>query len=111
MPLPNIVEPPSDERGFDSWAYSHAIDHIEIITAITKTYGVTLPQYQLWPVANNDIEGWLEQHERAHNDMNAQMQTPGNDLGSVDFKNDQQAKQWFYLQYEEHVNVRQKLAI
>ena len=109
--LPFIVEPPSDERGFDSWAYAHAIDHLEIITAITRTQGVTLPQYPLWPVNVKDIDGWLEQHERAHNDMNQIMQTPGNDLSSVDFKNNAQAKAWFWIQYGEHQNVRQKLAI
>ena len=111
MPLPNIVEPPSDERGFDSWAYAHAVDHLEIITAITKSQNVTLPQYQIWPIDPNDIENFLQQHTQAHNDMNLQMGTPGNDLNNVDFKNNDQAKQWFYLNSEEHRNVRQKLAI
>ncbi len=111
MPLPLIVEPPSDERGFDSWAYAHAVDHLEIITAITRTQNITLPQYQLWPFNPSDVSGWLEQHARAHNDMNQQMGTPGNDLENVDFQDDQQAKTWFYLQYEEHLNVRQKLSI
>ena len=111
MPLPFIIEPPADENGFDSWAYAHAVDHLEIITAITKANNVTLPQYPLWPVNSKDIEGWLEQHAQAHNDMNNIMQTPGNDLSSVDFKNEAQAKAWFFINYQEHNNVRQRLAI
>lgn len=111
MPLPFIVEPPPDERGFDSWAYAHAVDHLEIIKAITTANNVSLPNYPLWPIDLQDIESWLETHAQAHNDMNLQMGTPGNDLSSVDFKNEQLAKAWFYIQYEEHLNVRQKLAI
>jgi hypothetical protein len=102
MPLANIstAPRPSQQAAFD---YSHYQDHVQIVQAINKQKGLTLPIYPLYPSSPTD--SWQRLHQQFHMDMNKALKTSGNDLtGEID-------NQWYIQNFREHSAARQVLGI
>ena len=43
--------------------------------------------------------------------MNSKLGLSGSDLSEINFKNEDQKKEWLYLNYQEHRNARNNLGI
>lgn len=112
MPLYDLLNTPvGGSRNINEWAFSHAQDHLEIIQAIQAKKGLRLTQFQLDPLNTNDLNQWLNRHQQTHDDMNSALSLIGVDLETVDFENDKEREAWTLLNFMEHRNVRQALAI
>jgi hypothetical protein len=111
MPLPGLLGIPTNPTAFNEFLFWNASDHQEIITAIEKQKGINLPVYDLLTFDPADPRGWLERHSQSHNDMDLVLKVAGNDLLSVDFRDERQVQGWIYLQYQEHLQARTILGI
>ena len=110
MSLPQILVPPPGESGWREYWFNHFQDHLDIVQAIQKT-GIQLTVYMIDPWLESDKDGILERHQQYHNDMNAVLKTPGNDLSELDLKDAAKVADWVYQQYQEHLNAHMALNI
>lgn len=102
MSLTTILYPPPTERGFDEWTWQHFNHHQAIIQAANVKFGVSLTLNQIYPLNENDISTWLDNHQNMHYQMNQLCNVQSNDLGDVDFKDSKQAAAWFQIHWQEH---------
>jgi hypothetical protein len=109
LSLDKLFSLPS-EGGLDIWSFDHAQNHLAIKQAIQRKLGVNLPQYVLDPIPQ-DFQSWLALHQSAHSDMNGQLGLQSSDLTSLDFKDPQQLRAWFFLNYQEHFDANTALKI
>jgi len=111
MGLPNLLYPPTGESGWREYWFQHFQDHLDILQAIQKDFNVKLTEYIIDPWVDSDKDGILERHQQYHNDFNAALNLPGNDLSDVDFKKENEVKAWLYLNFVEHQSAHQSLGI
>jgi len=111
MPLPQILNIAPDEQGWNTFFFDHARDHDEIRAAVQKLKGINLPQYVLEPVDRKNFQTFLERHQQAHNDMLGVTGVNGSDLTGLDPDKPAELQAWLFLNWTEHSNVRQVLAI
>lgn len=102
---------PWDERALEVWSIQHARDHDAIRIAIQAQYGKNIAQYQLDPIPVSGLEKWLLDHQQAHNDMNAELGTNGEDLSIIDLKDPQAVQAWSWENFSEHRDARSILKI
>jgi hypothetical protein len=110
MSLPSIFSPPPGDAGWGEYWFAHFQDHLDIVQAIQKT-GIPLTVYMIDPWLDGDKDGILDRHQQFHNDMNAVLATPGQDLSELDTKDPAKVAEWVYLQYQEHLNAHIALNI
>lgn len=103
MGLPHILYPAPAEDGWEQWLLNNYVQHRAINDATAAQFGITVNQYQIYPVLPENLNDFLQQHQRWHNDMNASLGIPGNDLSSVDFQDEKQMDAWMFLHYQEHL--------
>lgn len=112
MPLFDLLNSPGGGgRNLNEWAFSHAQDHLEIIQAIQAKKSVALPFYQIDPLNEHDLNQWLNRHQQMHDDFNSVMLINGVDLQNVDFSDKKERSSWTLLNFQEHRDVRDALAI
>lgn len=102
MPLANLLYPSPERTGFEEFLFQNHQHHLALNKAILETYNVLIPDFELWPVQDNNIQSWLLQHQEAHNAI-AQVtgvQTP--DLTGLDFKNKSQTDYWYFVHFTTH---------
>lgn len=104
MGLAQVIYPPPDENGFATWAFDHYQHHIAIIQRAAQL-GYTLNQYRIWPVTQENLQDFLEQHQQMHTEMDAIANVQGSDLQDIDFKDKKKVDSWYYLNYIEHQSV------
>lgn len=102
MSLAMVLFPPPTDNGLHEWSLAHYLHHLAIIAAVKQSKGITLPVYQIWPMSLTNIDTWLENHQLLHNEMNAVFKNNGNDLSSLDWKDEKQREGFFYLNFQEH---------
>ena len=110
MPLVNVQEPAEGAGGLKAWFFAHHQDHIEIVQAIQKL-GVPMTIYPLDPFTPSSPDTWLRMHQSAHNDFNQVLGIDGADLTDVDFQNADKMTDFFYRNYQEHLDARAELGI
>jgi hypothetical protein len=108
MGLAQIIYPRPAPQGFEEWVWDHYQHHIAIIQR-AQVLGYKLNQYNIWPVRQETLQDFLEQHQQMHNEMNAIANVQGGDLQDLDFKDKRKADAWYYIQYVEHQSVAQFL--
>jgi hypothetical protein len=111
MSLPQLYQPPPGDRGWQEYWFWHFQDHLEIVQRLQLVLNVQLTVYDIDPWVDASRDQILEQHQQFHNDFNGLLNTPGNDLSDVDFKNQGQLRAWIFLNYQEHQNAHQALEI
>jgi hypothetical protein len=110
MPLVNVQEPAGGADDLKAWFFAHHQDHIEIVQAIQKL-GRPMTIYPLDPFTPNAVDVWLRFHQSAHNDFNQALGLDGADLTDVDFQNAEKLSDFFFRNYQEHLDARAALGI
>ena len=109
--LTQIQFPANTPQGFTEWTYQHYVAHQAIIDAALKVKNVQLIQYQIWPVNIDDIDGFLENHQNMHNQMNQLYGVYGNDLSTLDWKDRRAVDAFYFLNWQEHVAVASRCGL
>lgn len=102
---------PREPSEWVRWSYHHRDSHARIRDAIQKQKGVSLVDYQLDPISQEDIRGWLQRNSQSHSDMLGALNIQAEDLLDVDFSDLKQAEAWTNLHYQDHYNAENALRI
>lgn len=111
MPIPFLFSTPSSPAELRRFFFWHANDHLEIQQAVQKQKSINIFGRVLDPVDLRQLDAWIEQHQQAHNDTNEALKLNGQDLTNFDPRNADKLREWVYLNAEEHLAMRQALAI
>ncbi len=95
----------------ESWFFSHANDHLEILQALQKKFSVPFISYTLYPYNPLEQQDWLIRHQSMHNAFNGYLGYDGTDLNRVDFSDPNQQQDWISQNYTEHYSARVALGI
>ena len=109
--LVKLLNVPTNEQEWDSWAFSHVNNHTLIKQAIQSQKGINLPVYPIFPIPLFSFTDWLQRNQRAHTDANGALGLQSTDLLGLDPRNEEQAEEWIYAHYKEHENLNQVLRI
>jgi hypothetical protein len=84
--------------------FAHYQDHVAIVKALR-----TVPFHQIYPVV--DLKIFLQRHQALHDDMNrAARITRKVNLLILDDKKDSDRNNWSWLNYQQHLQIRQAFA-
>lgn len=111
MPLADILYPDPTSRGMDVWSFANYQHHQLVIGALQRQKQITQPLFRIWPIAQNNFNDWLEQHQEQHNLTNSALGTSGFDLSSVDPTNKKQFDAFVWIHFIEHRNWAQSLGL
>lgn len=106
-----LNEPTGGMENMSLWSFAHAKQHQAIIDAIRVQTGTSLSFYELDPINVLGVQEWLFRHQQAHNDFNALLGLPGDDLSVNVFDNDLALQSWLYQNFREHQAANQLLNI
>lgn len=109
--LVTLLNVPQSARDWEIWSFAHRESHDAINSAIRTQGGPTLADYQLDPIPPDDLRGWLERNQQAHNEMNGAVGAQSSDLLDVDLKDARQRAAWVWLHYLEHQTMEGLLKI
>jgi len=106
--LAHVLYPAPAQDGMEQWLLNNYAHH-RAINAGASGRGLNIGSYLIYPVRQENMRDFLEQHQRWHTDMCTALGITGNDLSDVDFNNDQQKDAWMFLHYQEHLAAATKL--
>lgn len=107
--LAACLEVPKNESEWAIWAW-HSKNQIDLIRqAITAKYGISLPEYVLFPWAPTLT--WLQNNASAHSDFLSVTGLQGHDLEDLNFQNIDEVAAWVDLAYKELYDVSTLLGI
>lgn len=110
-----LLDFPPDEgikgSGLNTWSFSHARDHDEIVKAIQDQYGIILPIYPLDPMVFSNDSMFLLRNQQMHNDLLSLLGIAGTDISAINFDDQSQVQAWLSTHFEEHRNARVALGI
>lgn len=109
--VPALFEVPRTGLDWSRWSFNNKTAIDEIRQAILAQKSVNLPQYVLDPINFNAFYNWLTVNQQAHNDFNGVLHLQGDDLESVDIRDERQLEAWIYLNYQEIYSARAALNI
>ena len=95
--------------GVDNWAFNHARDH-DVLAAACAAAGSPI-LYQILDPIGDDLDQWLLDHQRAHNDLGGVTGVNNSDLQTVDFSNPSQRQAWLQINQQEHTAFAAVLGI
>lgn len=102
MAVAAIFNVPSTPDELNAWSFAHAAHHRDINRVIQRSFNITIPEFVLDPINPEAIEGWAQQHQQMHTQMDAVLGIAGFDLLEVDWKNRNELAGWIYLNAQEH---------
>lgn len=106
-----LLESPRTPEGWIRWSFHHRQSHAAIRDAIQKQKNISLIDYQLDPITQEDLQDWLQRNSQSHSDMLGALGLQSEDLLDVDFRDQQQAQAWIYLHYFDHYTAETTLEI
>lgn len=106
-----LLESPRTPEEWIRWSFHHRQSHAAIRDAIQKQKGISLIDYQLDPITQEDLQNWLQRNSQSHGDMLGALGIQSEDLLDVDFKDPEQARAWIYLHYFDHYSAEHALGI
>lgn len=106
-----LLESPRTPQDWVRWSFHHRDSHARIRQAIQKQKGIGLPDYQIDPITEEDLKGWLQHNSQLHGDMLGALGIQSEDLLDVDFRDPKQAQAWVFLHYQDHFNAETALGI
>lgn len=109
--LASLLNVPKSQQDWDYWSYNHRTSYQQICQAISNQKSVLLTDYQVDPIASNDVPGFLERNSQLHIDMNTVLGLITTDLEDADFSKKEELESWIFLHYQEHFNAEQSLGI
>lgn len=109
MSLAAILYPSPTVGGHEEWTFANYQHHLAILAGMGRRFDQNFTLYRLWPAPQEALQGFLDQHQQQHNEMNAALGLPSRDLNTVDFTNDKQRDAWMWLHFLEHLNAAKAL--
>ena len=100
--LSSILYPAPTPEGMEQWLFDHAQHHQAITDAVRVNFNTILPIYPIYPVNMEDTAKFMRDHQQAHNEMAAVLNTPNTDIGSVDFKDKKEFDAWLFSHFIQH---------
>lgn len=101
--IAGIYNIPGNPNELSVWSTTHATHHRDAINTVYRIAQTQLTQYILDPFDPNDPQGWLAQHQQAHDDMNGILGLSGLDLLQVDFRKQDDLSAWILNNASEHM--------
>ena len=111
MSVANLFNVPGDEATLLQFSFANMAEHHKIAQTLFDDRGIRVDIFILDPLPINDPGVWLYQHQQAHNDQNAALGISGNDLTTVDLKDQGQFAAWIRLHAIEHREGAQILGL
>lgn len=111
MALSTLYNTPENDEQFNVFSFANQDEHNKIAMALVSQYNVEAPSYVIDPIPLQDPGTWLEQHQILHNVMNSVTGQASNDLTTVDFSDESQRNEWFWLHAQEHYKVASVLGL
>lgn len=111
MSLVNLLNVPKNQSDWENFFWANRTQLINIQQAVLKQKSVNLPQYVVYPVADDSVQDFLTNNSQSHQDFNAVLGLQSSDLESVDLKDEKQLEAWVYLNYQELYTASQALNI
>ena len=109
--LAALLQAPKTPEDWIIWSNHHRDSHTRIRQAIQTQKNVSLIDYQIDPISQTDIQGFLQRNSQLHGDMLGVLGLQAEDILDVDFKNQSQAEAWAFLHYQDHYNAENALRI
>ena len=110
MSLIELYNTPNDPEFFRIWSFANLDSHNQI-TAALQAKGTMLPIFPLWPISQEDLQGFLLRHQQVHNAMDAALGLLSEDYTNIDFQQPDVVAQVLYLHAEDHRQAHQMLGI
>ena len=111
MSLASLYNVPVNDYGMKQFSFVNANYHVLQNRAILLKYNISLTDYVLDPINEQQIDTFLQRHQDIHNQVNTLLGIVGNDLSSVDFKKPDVLRSWIWLHANEHVQAAKLLGI
>jgi hypothetical protein len=113
--LAQILYPPPTAQGWKEWSFHQYQHHLALNSAILQLKGVTITPFRLWPVQQQgpDFQDWLQQHQLAHESINAVLGISGRDISALDFQDKDKSKRdaWFWVHHGMHRDAASNLGL
>lgn len=103
-----------DDEGFAFWRAEHSLEHqqfAQLGLKATPTFHIPEYDFGVWAWDDALVREWLDAHENAHQAARIFTNVSGVDLSLVDFKQASSWYEWHDAHANEHVLIRQNLAI
>ena len=111
MALVDLLNVPRSDEEWRYWSWSHLDSHRRIRGAIQSKYGVTIIDYTIHPIYDNDIPRFLERNAQMHTEIAGTLNVQSVDLQSVDLNDEKQKIAWVFLHFQEHQSFENVLKI
>lgn len=109
--LANLYNVPATDEERSQWSFSHMAHHRDINLRLYTLLKIALPEYILDPINPEDDGTWEYQHQLMHDNQNQLLGIDGQDLTSVDWKNQNLLAAWIFLNANEHFQAANILEI
>lgn len=107
--LAALMNVPETQGDWSRWSFDHLDSHNRIRAAVKAQLGVSLTDYQLDPIAQVEINGFLNRNQQLHVDMEGVLRLQSTDLLDVDFNNERIKRAWFEVHYQAHYDAEKAL--
>ena len=104
-----LFNTPKNADDWSVWSWHNANDHLEIRQAIAAQKKTNLTDYQVYPIFEGDVPGFLQRHSQLHIEMLGALGLQGEDLLDVDFNDESQKEAWMNLHVRDHIAARAAL--
>lgn len=95
MSVADIFNIPGDAAQLASWAMLHMIWHRSCNVEIFRQHNIILPEFILAPINTEAADGFLENHQTMHNNLDAILGVSSYDLMNVAWNDENQRIGWF----------------
>lgn len=114
MGLATLANLPTNEELLQQFSFANMDSHRKISDTIFRTMsGMILPIFPLDPIPlyPGGLSVWARNHQSIHDQQNLILGIRGDDLTSVDFRDENQLAEWILQHFNEHYLAENQLRI
>jgi hypothetical protein len=111
MGIADIFNLPGNDDQLAFWSRMHMVWHRSAIVEIQRQHAIILAEFLLDPISVDEIDVFLANHQTMHNDLDAILQVPSQDLTNVDWEDETQRIGWFQAHAQQTQQESNKLGI
>ncbi len=111
MSIASLINVPKTRQQWESWSFTHKIQHDNINRALLTQKNKILVNYILDPINQEDQEVFLQNNAQMHLDVCSLLDVEGSDLTSVNWQDEKELGNWIYLHWQEHSTFNLRLGI
>lgn len=104
MPVAALKNVPSTPDQLGYFAFVHMDHHLRMNDKARSAFGVALPSFDLSTLDTDRMEGWIDEHQQMHQNLDQLLGLEGYNLLDVDWKDPNQLAGWVYLNFQSHFN-------